>query len=313
MPGAPVSNLGPFAQSHCSVCGAHTYKVEDPNASVSKLLTEAAGYSETYDWLTASDFQEKALGQLVSHESTEEPTIHELLGRSYFNGAFQSENREEFKQKIRRAEQHYGTAKAAYERLDVPALAQRAEAGQYFARYWHSYNFTDRKLQIEKCLSLAKSAVSSFDGREQQWSIDQTWLDLLTYVVEKFVYLPDRGSLVAHYKEAVGIAENAVSHLERAGESEELLEAIYLALWTLSYPSGFVLKPGTFEKSRQKRERLASRALQCPWHGSMFDIRTGQVTVGPVSGPELDYEVKLEGTDILARQVVRPGRIAENK
>ncbi len=41
--------------------------------------------------------------------------------------------------------------------------------------------------------------------------------------------------------------------------------------------------------------------VECPWHGSLFDMRTGHVIMGPASRPEPVYEVKLEGTSILVR------------
>ena len=47
--------------------------------------------------------------------------------------------------------------------------------------------------------------------------------------------------------------------------------------------------------------KLEANIVECPWHGSRFDIRTGQVMLGPASIPEPVYEVKLEGTNILIR------------
>ncbi len=47
--------------------------------------------------------------------------------------------------------------------------------------------------------------------------------------------------------------------------------------------------------------RLENYQVECPWHGSLFDLRTGQVIMGPASRPEPVYEVKLEGINILVR------------
>jgi nitrite reductase/ring-hydroxylating ferredoxin subunit len=41
--------------------------------------------------------------------------------------------------------------------------------------------------------------------------------------------------------------------------------------------------------------------VECPWHGSKFDVRTGEVTNPPASEPEPTYEVKVEGNSILIR------------
>ena len=43
---------------------------------------------------------------------------------------------------------------------------------------------------------------------------------------------------------------------------------------------------------------LAGNAIECPWHGSQFDITTGQVLAGPAAEPQTMYEVKVEGEDV---------------
>lgn len=35
--------------------------------------------------------------------------------------------------------------------------------------------------------------------------------------------------------------------------------------------------------------------LQCPWHGSVFDVRTGEALEPPAPGPVRSYEVSVEG------------------
>jgi glycine betaine catabolism B len=47
---------------------------------------------------------------------------------------------------------------------------------------------------------------------------------------------------------------------------------------------------------------LEGHEVECPWHGSKFDVRTGEVTNPPASEPESAYEVKVEGDNILLRK-----------
>jgi glycine betaine catabolism B len=41
--------------------------------------------------------------------------------------------------------------------------------------------------------------------------------------------------------------------------------------------------------------------IECPWHGSKFDVRTGEVTSPPASEPESTYEIKIDGNKILIK------------
>jgi glycine betaine catabolism B len=48
--------------------------------------------------------------------------------------------------------------------------------------------------------------------------------------------------------------------------------------------------------------QLEGYEIRCPWHGSKFDVRTGQVTKPPAATPEPIYEVKIDNKDILIRK-----------
>ncbi len=50
------------------------------------------------------------------------------------------------------------------------------------------------------------------------------------------------------------------------------------------------------------RGRLAGNVIQCPWHGSKFDVRTGAVVGGPAQRPEPMLEVKVENSSILVKK-----------
>jgi len=44
---------------------------------------------------------------------------------------------------------------------------------------------------------------------------------------------------------------------------------------------------------------LEGEVLECPCHGSQFDVRTGEVVASPANEPLTRYAVKIEGDDIL--------------
>jgi glycine betaine catabolism B len=45
--------------------------------------------------------------------------------------------------------------------------------------------------------------------------------------------------------------------------------------------------------------KLEGYEVQCPWHGSRFDIRTGKVVRPPALRSEPTYEIKVEDDNIL--------------
>jgi len=46
---------------------------------------------------------------------------------------------------------------------------------------------------------------------------------------------------------------------------------------------------------------LEDHEVECPWHGSRFDVTNGQVKHGPAVRPEPVFDVKIEDNDIPLR------------
>jgi 3-phenylpropionate/trans-cinnamate dioxygenase ferredoxin subunit len=49
------------------------------------------------------------------------------------------------------------------------------------------------------------------------------------------------------------------------------------------------------------RGKLEGYVVQCPLHGSQFDVRTGSVIRSPARTPEPRHEVKVEGSEVLVK------------
>jgi glycine betaine catabolism B len=47
--------------------------------------------------------------------------------------------------------------------------------------------------------------------------------------------------------------------------------------------------------------KLEGYEVQCPWHGSKFDIRTGKVARSPAMRSEPTYEIKVQDDNILIK------------
>ena len=48
--------------------------------------------------------------------------------------------------------------------------------------------------------------------------------------------------------------------------------------------------------------KLEACEVQCPWHGSRFDIRTGKVVRPPAMRSEPTYEIKVEDDNLLLKK-----------
>jgi glycine betaine catabolism B len=69
------------------------------------------------------------------------------------------------------------------------------------------------------------------------------------------------------------------------------VEGKYYAIGSICTHEGGPLADGTLE----------GYEVECPWHNSKFDVRTGEVTCPPASEPEPAYEVKVDGNSILIK------------
>ena len=70
------------------------------------------------------------------------------------------------------------------------------------------------------------------------------------------------------------------------------VEGKYYAIGSICTHEGGPLADGTLE----------GYEVECPWHNSKFDVRTGEVTSPPASEPEPAYQVKVDGNNILIRE-----------
>jgi len=94
--------------------------------------------------------------------------------------------------------------------------------------------------------------------------------------------------------ETKDIQSTKMKAVEVAGENICLVnvERKYYVIGNVCTHEGGPLAEGTLE----------GYEVECPWHGSKFDIRTGKVTRPPANEPESTYEVKVEGNDVLIRK-----------
>src|SRR6266487_2266000 len=90
------------------------------------------------------------------------------------------------------------------------------------------------------------------------------------------------------------IPRSQLKEVEVGGENICIVnvEGKYFAIGSVCTHEGGPLADGTLEDYE----------VECPWHGSKFDVRTGEVRNPPADTPQSVYEVKVEENDILVRK-----------
>jgi glycine betaine catabolism B len=101
---------------------------------------------------------------------------------------------------------------------------------------------------------------------------------------EDFVKVAETKDIQATQMKAVEVAGEDICVANVDGK--------YYAIGNICTHVGGPLDQGTLEGYQ----------VECPWHGSKFDVRTGEPTKPPAKNPEPTYEVKVEGDNILLRK-----------
>ena len=47
---------------------------------------------------------------------------------------------------------------------------------------------------------------------------------------------------------------------------------------------------------------LTGSVVECPWHGSKFDVKTGAVLAGPAQKPEPTFQVRVENSAVWVKK-----------
>ena len=94
--------------------------------------------------------------------------------------------------------------------------------------------------------------------------------------------------------ETKDIQSSTMKAIDLAGERICIVnaEGNYYAIGNVCTHVGGPLNEGTLE----------GYDVECPWHGSKFDVRTGEPTKPPARQAVSTYEVKVEDNNILVRK-----------
>lgn len=103
-------------------------------------------------------------------------------------------------------------------------------------------------------------------------------------MTEDFIKVAETKDIQPSYMRAVDLAGERVCIINVGGN--------YYAIGNVCTHVGGPLDEGTLE----------GYEVECPWHGSKFDVRTGEPTKPPARRAVPTYEVKVQDNNILLRK-----------
>lgn len=221
-------------------------------SSVEALLTEATSLTRKYDWKTASELCQRALETATSgREKQLIPSIRELLGKSYFRHAMQSESREIFCDRMRYAVSEYEKLTSLYREISSQAFSKRSEAHAYFASYWITVDASERRNLLEKCIALATESAEGFEKGNDVKELAEVHKDLLNYLMEASYLAREAGTLNDIYHRGVALGKQTIAEFKAMQAEEGLLEVLGITIqWTAFFTGLGVIRPEEHEREK---------------------------------------------------------------
>jgi tetratricopeptide (TPR) repeat protein len=237
---------------------------------VEDILRQAERLEKEYDWLGAAELYEKALNLLGEDDFSRKGEIHECWGYAFYRAAFQAENHDEFKGKMRQAVAAYERAKGCHERLNEPVKTPRilrSDAMIAFIGYWLATEADEKKKLVDQCWRLASDALNAFEKIGDMLEYGKTFNQFsksadLSFCLEWNWQTRDR-----IMREATECGEQAIKSLSTLQDSKELAKA-YVKTADYLYAFGYIFlsredQERQFEKARgywQKANELSEEA-----------------------------------------------------
>ncbi len=178
-------------------------------------MVEARERSERYEWTAVAELYQKALNQLESKGDLSFTTqVSELLARSNFKAAFQAPTREEFKQRMRRAEKSCDDLMQLYDKSGFASLAKRSKARTLSATFWIANEAFDRRQIVVNRISLLREAVRELESSNDRRSSAEAHLDLLVALYESLHLIKDWKVIRENFEQAIEVGDKAITEFE---------------------------------------------------------------------------------------------------
>jgi len=196
--------------------------------SVDVILGRAGEREKEYDWLSAVEFYEKALGLVSATDLLKLGQVQERIGYAFYRAAMQAESADEFRERMRRAVADYERAKEYYGKMSdsskTPRLL-RCDAMVAFLTFWLSVEPSEKKRLTDECWRLTKDALRGLREAGDALEYGKTYNQLLMSAYFSSAFEGDFQTRENITREAVECGEQAIKFLSTCGDPDELARA----------------------------------------------------------------------------------------
>ncbi len=213
--------------------------------------------------MAAAKLYEEALSGLdKSQDHVKGAQLNEHIAFCKFKAAFQSKDREEFKENMKQAESTYRDASSLYEKGNSEALSKRARARSLFANFWIQDSNDERRTTIQQCVSLAEDAATALHGEIAKKELAEAHLDLVSYYAEALFLSAELQEKNQLFEKTLKTGETTTLEFEKLGIPKEQVRSIATAVVATGWSAESLLDPTSFREFGKQALILSTKAME---------------------------------------------------
>jgi tetratricopeptide (TPR) repeat protein len=242
---------------------------------VEEILHQAEQSEIDYDWLAAVRLYEKALSLLPQDDFSKMGEVNERRGNALYRFAFQAENKDEFRDRLRQSAAGYERATGYYVTLKESvktARTSRCNAMLAYIGYWLETEAQEKKKKIDECWKLAKGALDGFKEAGEEWEYGRTYAQLSNSVVFTFCLEWNFEARKKMVKEAVDTGEQAIKFLSTEKKTVELAKAYARTAFYVGVFDYYFLDIDEKERDLKKAQDYWANSKEISEETALFEL-----------------------------------------
>ena len=257
-----------------------------------EILNQAERQEKEYEWLKAAESYEKALKLLPEDDLSGKSETYERLGYALYRFAFQADDNNEFRDRLRRSAAIYEKAVEFYGKLNEhvkTAKASRCNAMIAHIEYWLASEAPEKKRLLDECWQRTKEALAAFKEAAYALEYGKTYNQLastafLDYALEWSFQAGEKIIM-----EAMEHGEQAVTLLSSVGDPFELARAyVKAAFYLTTFGYYFVPDLDERERHRQKGQGYLKKAIELSEETALLSLASTCGGTGDETGLSID-------------------------